>query len=43
MYLLLMLGQLREIFLGIIFGNIYADIGSFDIHDIDLLGTLQKT
>ena len=41
MYLLLMLGQLREIFLEIIFGNIYA--GSFDIHDIDLLGTLQKT
>lgn len=38
-----MLGQLREIFLEIIFGNIYADIGSFDVHDGDLLGTLQKT
>lgn len=38
-----MLGQLREIFLEIIFGNIYADLGSFDVHDSDLLGALQKT
>lgn len=43
LYLLLMLGQLREIFLEIIFGNIYADLGSFDVHDSDLLGALQKT